>query len=253
MAQKSIRCKSTNRWPDRNSQYSVLEHERTIAINLNKFSEGDVFGEDLIFGFENRQYSVVAKETVHCFLMNRNDAIKYFHRDKEKLRERTRGLYVTLKELKSHYEEKARQKKVYDSIKRQAFGERYAERSKRVNGNDLKRKQPTDQCSYKERTQLPSIHRRRARGFDIVSSLYSEGVLAKQQGGRTSPLLPNIVPRAENSNQKENMNLRQINDSFRKDNQRGDDKSKKLADRLTARRNASKFPSIAKVSSKCDI
>uniref|UniRef100_A0A7S2L6I5 Calmodulin n=1 Tax=Leptocylindrus danicus TaxID=163516 RepID=A0A7S2L6I5_9STRA len=238
-AQKSIRRKATNRWPDRNSQYAVLEHERTIAIELKKFSDGDIFGEDLIFGFGNRQYCVVAKEPVDCFLLNRNDAIKYFYREKDKLRNRAQGLYISSKELKLRYEEKARQKKVYDNIKRQAFGERYTERSRRANCRVLKRKHPTDNCNDRSKIQLPSIPRRSTNGFDIIISRYSEGIFMNPQEGEDIRLFPSIRSRAVDSEQKENMNSRQTNIR-----QCDDSKSNELTARLMARRNTSKLPSI---------
>ena len=76
--QKEVTYLTENRWPDVNNEYTVVQHERMVALPLKTLGVGDHFGEEMILGYNDRQYSVVARGQCEVFAVNKGDVRNFF-------------------------------------------------------------------------------------------------------------------------------------------------------------------------------
>eukprot|EP00520_Triparma_pacifica_P014633 CAMPEP_0118647982 /NCGR_PEP_ID=MMETSP0785-20121206/8904_1 /TAXON_ID=91992 /ORGANISM="Bolidomonas pacifica, Strain CCMP 1866" /LENGTH=648 /DNA_ID=CAMNT_0006540127 /DNA_START=181 /DNA_END=2124 /DNA_ORIENTATION=+ len=129
--QKEVVYKKDNRWPEPKSEYTVITHERTVALHMTDLGTGDHFGEEVALGYSERQYSAVAKESTECFAINKIDIMKFFMTNQVigELRENNGAFYEAPEEVKSRHDWKVRQDILYEEIKSMAFGEKYKSRA----------------------------------------------------------------------------------------------------------------------------
>ncbi|GMH58343.1 hypothetical protein TrST_g9614 [Triparma strigata] len=142
--QKEVTYMNENRWPSTNLDYTVVTHERTVALHMRDLKIGDHFGEETALGFETRQYSAIATENTECFAINKSDVIKFFRPNQvaAELMNNVGDLYESPDEVKERHDIEVRKAELYKSIKKQAFGDKYKRRNgmnkpkkvKRVNG-----------------------------------------------------------------------------------------------------------------------
>lgn len=155
-AQKEIVQTSENRWPSSKQKYRVLSHSRKIAIFMETFLPGSIFGEEVLFGQNSRsQYTTVATEETEVFVVNKTDAQKYFRRDKKHMFARlNKALHMTPDTLQVNYFNKKKTDRLFSLIKSEAFGKKYQER---INchylGQNGKRESPTRKDRSKKAAQ----------------------------------------------------------------------------------------------------
>jgi cAMP-dependent protein kinase regulator len=129
--QKEVTYVTENRWPDVNKEYTVVKHEKMVALHLTDLVAGDHFGEEMILGYNERQYSVVAKEKTEVFVINRSDVLNFFRGNQivSETRLETSQLYESADEIKQRHEERTRLTALYKEIKQSAFGTKYRKRA----------------------------------------------------------------------------------------------------------------------------
>ena len=125
--QKEVTYKSDNRWPEPKSQYTVVTHERTVALHLADLTIGCHFGEEVALGYSVRQYSAVATDKTECFAINKTDILKFFAGNQVagELRENSGPFYESPKVAKQRHDTQIRQRQLYSDIKISAFGSKY--------------------------------------------------------------------------------------------------------------------------------
>ena len=112
------------------------------VFQLKQFQRGDIIGEDLLLGHCKRQYSSMALSDIDCYVINRKDALNYFHGEESDVKNISKELYRSADEL-----ERARNKeRVYEGLKKCVFGKRYTNRIK------------TNKLKYKENVIYHQLH-----------------------------------------------------------------------------------------------
>ncbi len=139
---KEVTYTSENRWPDRNREYTVVTHEKMVALHLKDLQAGDHFGEEMVFGYDTRQYSAVAAERSEVFVMNKGDVLNFFKGNQivEDMRNETQILYESADEVKARHDLRVRMEATYRDIKKAAFGNKYKNRAGLNKKKKLKRK-----------------------------------------------------------------------------------------------------------------
>jgi hypothetical protein len=129
--QKEVVYTKDNRWPEPKSEYTVITHERRVALHMVDLGVGGHFGEEVALGFSERQYSAVAKEPTECFAINKNDVMKFFMTNQVigELRENNGAFYQPPEDIKNRHDWKVRQDILYREIKSMAFGTKYKQRT----------------------------------------------------------------------------------------------------------------------------
>jgi hypothetical protein len=141
--QKEVLYVTENRWPDLNNEYTVVKHEKMVALHLQDLECGDHFGEEMILGHDTRQYSVVANEKCEVFAINKGDVMNFFkgNQIQSEIKQETAMLYEGAEKIKARHEEKKRQQMLYKEIKGMAFGGKYKERAGLNVKKKIRRKQ----------------------------------------------------------------------------------------------------------------
>lgn len=192
--QKEVTYLTENRWPSSDNDYTVVTHERTVALHMRDLKIGDHFGEETALNYETRQYSAIATENTECFAINKSDVIKFFRPNQiaAELMNNVGDLYESPDEVKSRHDIEVRKSELYRSIKKQAFGSKYKSR----NGmNRLKKvKRSGGGASALERTLKKLDKRskhREAKGENIEEDALEERTVETKSLADTVPSITN--------------------------------------------------------------
>ena len=167
--QKEVTYIDENRWPNQEGDYTVLTHERTVALHLCDLKVGDHFGEEIALGHATRQYSAIATESTDCFAVNKSDILKFFKGNQiaAELMNNVSALYESPKAVKERHDSEVRRAALYNNIKKLAFGDKYKGRTGLNKPKKIKRTKETSPLELSLRRLNRQNREREVRGQNV--------------------------------------------------------------------------------------